>query len=123
VPFRREDGSALLADVILASAIVLVVAAATAAVGVIADATASGLEAARTAAVAVARTGDVEAARSAAIGLAPAGASILVEATGGVARSVVTARIGLPHPVVRRIEVTVLEAVQVPIAPYRSNRE
>jgi hypothetical protein len=122
VRHRRDDGSALIADVILASAIVLVVAASTAAVGIIADAASASREAARTASVAVARTGDLEGARSTAARLAPSGSSIALEADDGSIRSVVSVLVELPHPVASRVRVPVLETVRVPIAPYRSNR-
>jgi hypothetical protein len=122
VRLRREEGSVLLADVIIASAIVLVVAASTAAVGIIADATSASREAAFAAAVGAARTGDHEEARSTATRLAPAGSSIIVAAADGSIHSIVSAWVELPHPVVRRVRVSVVESVRVPIAPYRSNR-
>jgi hypothetical protein len=122
VPLHRDRGSALVADLALAAAVVLVVASATTAVGTVIAAREATLEAARMGAVTAARLGDPVAARSAAASVAPPGSVITVEADGEVARAVVTVGVELSHPLSRRVALILTEWVDMPIAPYRSNR-
>jgi hypothetical protein len=118
---NRDDGSVLIADLVLASAIVLVVAAIASAFGGVAGAMQDDREAARHAAVIAARTGDLDRATSVARRLAP-GATVRIDAT----RDHVTAWVGGPivvaHPIRRSVTITAQGEAQVPIAPYRSNR-
>lgn len=122
MPFRRDDGSALMADLIVGAVVVLVVASTTVAVGVVTDARQSSREAARSAAVILARTGDFEGAAGAARRLGPPGSSAAIDVDDGVARVRVAVTAELPHPVASGARIPVTETVLVPIAPYRSNR-
>jgi len=121
VRFHREDGSVLVADLVLASAIVVVVSAISTAVGTVAGAFQDNREAARTAAVMAARTGDIAAATVLAGRLAPGSIVSIDERTDEVTVHV-AGPIEVPHPVMRRTELTVIGEATVPIAPYRSNR-
>lgn len=122
MPPHRDQGSALVADLALAAAVVLVVASTITAAGAVTGAREGILEAARTGAVTAARLGDPVAARSAAASVSPPGSVITVNADGEVARVVVTVRVELSHPLSRRVPLVLTEWVEIPIAPYRSNR-
>lgn len=118
---NRDDGSVLIADLALASVIVLVVAALAAAFGGVAGAMQDDREAARHAAVIVARTGDLDRATNVARRLAP-GATVRIEATRDHVAAWVSGPIVVAHPTQRRITVTAQGYAEVPVAPYRSNR-
>lgn len=117
----REDGSVLVADLVLAAAIVIVVAATATAFGAVAGAVQDDREAARSAAVIVARTSDVAEAESVARRLSP-GATVLIDVTSARVAVRVSGPIEVAHPVLRRVSLTAFGVAEVPIAPYRSNR-
>lgn len=119
--FPRDDGSVLAADLVLASAIVVVVAAIAGAFGTIAGTTQDNREAARSAAVMAARTGDMPEATSLAERLAP-GSIVTIDDRPDEVMVRVAAPIEVPHPVLHRVELTVIGEATVPVAPYRSNR-
>lgn len=119
--FHREEGSVLVADLAVAALVVVVVAALTAAAGVSAEAAQRTAEAARNAAVISARTGDADRARQVAQQLAPPGATVTVEVGQGSAHATVSGRVALPHPVLRRVEISVGDQATQPVAPYRSH--
>ncbi|WKZ81633.1 MAG: hypothetical protein QY307_05895 [Acidimicrobiia bacterium] len=120
MPSPRDRGSVLIADLVLASAVVVLVAAATAAAGRVSVYQQEQREAARVAAVTAARTGDVPAAVAAAGRLAP-GRSVALSAGGGRVVARLTGSVRLAHPE-GAASLTITETVVVPIAPYRSNR-
>lgn len=117
----RDNGSVLVADVALAAGVLIVVAAITSAVGVLADARQRVDEAARTAAIVAARSGDLNDATLVARGIAPDGAAITVTEAGGSVTAAVSARARLPHPVLRWMSLNVAATVVQPVAPYRSS--
>ncbi len=118
---HRENGSVLAADLVLAAAIVIVMAATATAFGAVAGAVQDDREAARNAAVIVARTNDVAAAESVARRLSP-GATVLIQKTSGRVVVRVSGEIVVAHPVLHRVSLTAFGIANVPIAPYRSNR-
>lgn len=111
----------MVADVALAAIVLIVVAATTSAVGVLADTRQRVEEAARTAAIVSARSGNPTGAASAARHLAPKGAAIAVSEAGGVVIATVSVRARLPHPVLRWASLTVTATEEQPVAPYRSS--
>lgn len=122
MPRPRERGSVLIADLVLAAAIVLVVGAAASAAGIVAAADQAGREGARNAALWAARTGDESRAAVFARRVAP-DALVAVEIEGGRATATAATTVDLPHPALGRVRVGVTAVVSVPIAPYRSNRD
>lgn len=118
---RRDDGSVLAADLVLAAAIVIVVAATASAFGTVAGAVQDDREAARNAAVIAARSGDVVRAETVARSLAP-NADVIVKASPDRIAVWVGGPVEVAHPVLRRITLTAFGVAEVPIAPYRSNR-
>lgn len=118
----RDAGSAIVADLAIGAAIVLVLAAAAAATGLIIDAAQASREAARSAAVELARGVRTDAAVRRAERLAPPNASVGHEFTADTVRVVVRADIRIPHPVLLSKRLTIVSHADVPIAPYRSGR-
>ncbi|MEX2323360.1 MAG: hypothetical protein WEA29_06270 [Acidimicrobiia bacterium] len=116
----RDDGSVLVADIALAAGVLIVVAAITSAVGVLADTRQRVDEAARTAAIVAARSGDLNDATLVARGIAPDGAAITVTEARGSVTATVSTRVRLPHPVLRWVSLGVAASVVQPVAPYRS---
>ncbi|HUG75479.1 MAG TPA: hypothetical protein VMM81_07410 [Acidimicrobiia bacterium] len=116
----RDDGSVLVADIALAAAVLIVVAAITSAVGILADTRQRVDEAARTAAIVAARSGDLKSATLVARGIAPHGAAITVTKAGGLVTATVSTRTRLPHPVLRWVSLRVAASEVQPVAPYRS---
>ena len=118
---RRDEGSVLIADLMLASVVVLVVAAIASGFGAVAAALQDDREAARSAAVVAARTGDLERAGAIAGSLAP-DATVTIDASPDLITVRVAGPIEVAHPVVRRVTLTAIGEASVPVAPYRSNR-
>jgi Flp pilus assembly protein TadG len=121
VPRPRDEGSVLVADVALAAVVLIVVAATTSAVGVLADARQRVDEAARSAAIVAARSGDLSDATVVARSLAPDGAAITITRAGGAVTATVSVRVRLPHPVLRWVSLGVAASVVQQVAPYRSS--
>ena len=120
---NRDRGSVLVADLVLGCALVLIIAAAASAAGIIVDTTQSSREAARMGAVAIARGWEPEGALIRARALAPPESTITAELGDGSAQVDVSVVAELPHPIARRMSVSVSATVIVPIAPYRSRRD
>ena len=118
---HREHGTVAV-EVAFASIIVIVIMAVVVAVGVLSATIEQSAQAARGSALILARNGDLASAESTARRLAPDQASVTIDASGGTVRVVVASRPRLPHPVARRVTVPVNVTVELPIAPYRSNR-
>ncbi len=118
---HREAGSVLAADLVLASLIVLLITATTAAFGGIAGAVQADREAARNAAVIAARTGDLTRAADVAHRLAP-GATVVIDASPDAVTVSVRGPVEVAHPVRGRVTVRAFGEFEVPVAPYRSNR-
>lgn len=116
-----DRGSILIADVVVGALIVVILGAAAAAVGTWAGTDQANREAARSAARVLLREGDFDHARRVAERLAP-GSAVATESTGGTVRVTVVRTVELPHPVSSR-SATSSVAVELPVAPYRSNRE
>ncbi|MEX0826752.1 MAG: hypothetical protein WD184_08405 [Acidimicrobiia bacterium] len=119
---NRDSGSAIVADLVIGAAIVLVLAAAAAATGMIIDAGQASREAARSGAVELARGVRTDAAVRRAEWLAPPNASVDHEVAGGTVRVEVRSEVRLPHPVLLSKRLTIVSHAVVPIAPYRSGR-
>ena len=121
MPSRHDRGSVLAADLLLASILVLVVAAATSAFGLLAAATQDAHEASRIAAITAARTGDAELGRATASG---ARTDLRLEVTVDSDRAIAVGRlqVAVPHALFGWLEREVVASVVVPVAPYRSNR-
>ena len=119
----RDRGSVLAADLVLGCAIVVVLAAAAGAAGRIIDAGQSSREAARTGAVAIARGWETDDALARARVLALTGSEISAETTAGSAVVAVSVDVALPHPVARRVTMSVNVTESVPVSPYRSRRD
>jgi hypothetical protein len=122
VPFRRDEGSALMTDLLVASVVILIVASATMAVGTIDAATQASREATRAAAVITARTGDPATALGVARRLGPPGAHITVDLGDDAARATASTDVDLPHPVTGTARIRVVADSSMTVAPYRSNR-
>ena len=118
---NHDAGSVLVADLVLASAIVLVVAAIASGFGTVAAAVQDDREAARNAAVIVARTGDLQHATNVVERLAP-DATVVIDASPDLISVRVSGPLEVAHPVLRRVTVTAVGEAAVPVAPYRSNR-
>lgn len=119
---RHDMGSALIVDLVAAALVVIMVAAATTAFGSVAHTAEITREAARTGAVTAARTGQEHLARQAATRIAAPGSSVSVSMTQDTVMATVASRVRLPHPALRWVQMTVRHTVDVPVAPYRSNR-
>jgi small ligand-binding sensory domain FIST len=111
----------LVADIALAAGVLIVVAAITSAVGVLADTRQRVDEAALSAAIVAARSGDLSDATDVAAGIAPVGSAITVTEAGGSVTATVSARTRLPHPVLRWLVLGLAATEVQPIAPYRSS--
>lgn len=121
--WHPERGSVLAADLLLGCVIVLILSMAAGAAGMIIDAGQSTREAARTGAVAIARGWDTDGAASRVRALALPGASTSVGYAGGHALVSVSVTMALPHPVARRLVMSIDVTESIPIAPYRSRRD
>ena len=116
----HRDHGTVAVDVAVAS--IVVIMAVVVAVGVLSATIEHSAEAARGSALILARNGDLGSAESTARRLAPEQASVTIDSSAGIVRVVIASRPHLPHPVARRVTVPVNVTVELPIAPYRSNR-
>ena len=113
----------LAAELVLAASIVAMVASISAALASVEVAIQQDNEAARSAAVIAARTGDNQAAAQKGAALAHSGASLELTPGTDLIRTRVRGDVTVPHPVSGRRVVGTEGSAEVPIAPYRSNRE
>ena len=121
--WSRDRGSVLVADLVLGSAIVLIVAAAAVTAGLIIDAGQSSRESARTSAVAIARGWDPATALERGRRLALPGSTVSTTQSHGLVTVRVAVQVALPRPFAGRLIRPVAVSVDVPIAPYRSRRD
>lgn len=121
MPLPREAGSVLIADLALAATIVIAVASVAAAFGAVAGRQQDHRESARQAAVVAARSGDLVSATEIARRHSPS-AVVSITDLDGLVSVRVESSIGLVHPVVQRVTMTVRGEATIPIAPYRSDR-
>jgi phage-related protein len=112
----------LIADLMLAAAIVVVVGAIASAFGTVSAAVQDDREAAGNAAVIAARSGDSGRAAYVAGRIAPEGNTVEITATPDQITVRVSTPIAAAHPVLGRIRLTTVAEEAVPVAPYRSAR-
>jgi len=117
---RRDRGSAVVADLAVGAAIVIVLASAATAAGLVIDTAQSSREAARSAAVELARGHGPASALRRAGRLAPPDAEITHQIIGAAVVVRAEARTLVPHPIAGRRHIEITVEVVVPIAPYRS---
>jgi hypothetical protein len=118
-----DRGSVLAADLLLAAVVVGMVASIAGAMASVELAVQEARIAARSAAVVAARSGDFETAAAWAGALAPGDAVVTVSRETEHILAIVQADVAVPHPISGRANVPTRGEANVPIAPYRSNRE